>query len=151
MKGKNNTGQKNDLYIAITRTFRSCKKYNAEKISLALMIALYIGAGINHFWHPQGYYSIIPPYIPDHYAVNIIAGISELVLGILLIYPLTRRFAAFGIIAMLIAFIPAHIYMIQKGGCMGPSPALCTTPFIAWIRLFPLQFILIWWAWRHRK
>ena len=121
------------------------------RVSLILLILLYIGAGINHFWHPLGYYSIIPPYLPDPYLINILAGLSELILGIMLIFRKTRRIAVYGIIAMLIAFIPAHIYMIQKGGCMGPKPALCITPWLAWVRLFPLQFILIWWAWTNRK
>ncbi len=50
---------------------------------------------------------------------------------------------------MLIAFIPAHIYMIQMKGCM--SEAMCIPEWAAWLRLFPLQFILMWWAWSHRK
>ncbi len=118
-----------------------------KNIALILIIILYIGAGINHFWHPLGYYSIIPPYLPDPYVINILAGISELILGILLLFPNTRKAAAYGIILMLIAFIPAHIYMIQQGGCMGPKPALCIPLWLAWVRLFPLQFILMWWAW----
>ena len=122
-----------------------------KKISLVLLIILYIGAGINHFWHPAGYYSIIPKYIPNHYLINILSGIAELILGTLLIFPATRKFAAYGIVLMLIAFIPAHIYMIQKGGCMGPKPALCIPLWGAWLRLFPLQFIMMWWAWWHRK
>ena len=122
-----------------------------RRVSLFLLILLYIGAGINHFWHPAGYYSIIPPYLPDPYLINILAGIAELILGTMLIFPRTRMLAAYGIIAMLIAFIPAHVYMIQKGGCMGPKPALCISLRLAWIRLFPLQFILMWWAWANRR
>ena len=122
-----------------------------RRVSLFLLILLYIGAGINHFWHPAGYYSIIQPYLPDPYLINILAGIAELILGTMLIFPRTRRLAAYGIIAMLIAFIPAHVYMIQKGGCMGPKPALCISLWLAWIRLFPLQFILMWWAWANRR
>lgn len=122
-----------------------------KKISLVLLIMLYIGAGINHFWHPAGYYSIIPPYFTNPYLINILSGLAEIILGVLLIFRATRKVAAYGIILMLIAFIPAHVYMIQKDGCMGPKPAICTTPFIAWIRLFPLQFVLMWWAWWHRK
>ncbi len=64
-----------------------------KKISLVLLIVLYIGAGINHFWHPDGYYSIIPDYIPNHYLVNILAGMAELILGVLLIFPSTRSHA----------------------------------------------------------
>jgi uncharacterized membrane protein len=112
---------------------------------------LYIGAGINHFWHPTGYLSIIPPYLPYHEAINYISGIAELTFAVLLIFSATRRFAAYGIAVMLVAFIPAHIYMIQKGGCMGTGGALYIPAWLAWVRLFPLQFILIWWALFHAK
>ena len=120
-----------------------------KKVSLLLLIILYIGAGINHFWHPAGYLTIIPPYLPAHNFINIAAGISELLFGILLIFPLTRKFAVYGIILMLIAFIPAHIYMIQLGGCAGVQ--ICIPLWAAWVRLIPLQFILMLWAFWHRK
>ena len=120
-----------------------------KKISLVLLIILYAGAGINHFIHPTGYYSIIPPYLPNHYLINILAGIAEVSSAVLLAIPFTRKLGAYLVIAMLIAFIPAHIYMIQKGGCM--SKEICIPLWGAWLRLFPLQFILIAWAWWHRK
>lgn len=120
-----------------------------KKISLYLLIALYFGAGINHFIHPQSYFTIIPPYLPNPYLLNILAGIAEIIAAVLLIFPSTRKIGSYLIILMLIAFIPAHIYMIQKGGCMGKE--ICIPLWGAWIRLFPLQFILIAWAWWHRK
>ena len=120
-----------------------------KKISLILLIILYAGAGINHFIHPEGYYTIIPPYLPNHYLINILAGIAEIICAVLLLIPATRKLGAYLVIAMLIAFIPAHIYMIQKGGCMGKE--ICIPSWGAWLRLFPLQFILIAWAWWHRK
>ena len=120
-----------------------------KKISLILLIILYAGAGVNHFVHPVGYYSIIPPYLPNPYLINIIAGIAEIIAAILLIIPNARTWGVYLIVAMLIAFIPAHIYMIQKGGCMGAE--ICIPLWGAWLRLFPLQFILIAWALWHRK
>lgn len=90
-----------------------------KKIILLLLIILYASAGMNHFWHPAGYYSIIPPYLPKPYLINVVAGIAELIAAALLIVPSTRKLGCYLIIAMLIAFIPAHIYMIQKSGCMG--------------------------------
>lgn len=120
-----------------------------KKISLILMIILYVGAGINHFVHPDFYYPIIPPYLPAHELINTVSGIAEIVLGLLLIFRAIRKIAAYGIIAMLIAFIPAHVYMIQMKGCM--SAGKCAPEWLMWVRLFPLQFVLIAWAWWHRR
>ena len=113
------------------------------------MVTLYVAAGINHFVHPQSYYPIIPGYLPFHPSINILSGIAELVLGILLLVPATRKAAAYGIIVLLVLFIPAHIYMIQKGGHM--SETINWPVWAVWVRLFPLQFVLIWWAWLNRK
>ena len=112
------------------------------------MILLYVGAGINHFLHPQFYYAIIPPYIPDHYLANVLAGISEITLGFLLIFPTTRKWAAYGIAAMLLVFFTVHVYMIQEGGCM--NELVCISLWKAWARLF-FQPLLIAWAWWNRK
>lgn len=119
-----------------------------KKISLLLLMLLYVGAGINHFWHPAFYYSIIPSYLPNSYLINIAAGTTEIVLGMLLIFPSTRKVAVYLIISMLIAFIPVHTYMIQKGGCM--NEIVCIPLWEAWLRL-ALQPVLILWAWWHRK
>jgi len=113
------------------------------------MIVFYLVAGINHFRNPAGYYSIIPDYLPNPYLINIVSGIAEIILATLLIFRSTRKIAAYAIIIMLVAFIPAHIEMIQKGWCM--SPGYCLPAWATWIRLFLLQFLLMWWAWSNRK
>ncbi len=125
------------------------KKPGMKKtISLYLMIALYLGAGVNHFIHKKSYLAIIPPYFPNHAMINILAGIAELILGAMLIFKQTRTAAAYGIIVLLVFFIPVHIYMIQKNICL--SEIICW-PWVAWVRLFPVQLLLIWWAWSNRK
>lgn len=120
-----------------------------KRISLIIMIVFYIVAGINHFRNPAAYYRIIPDYVPNPYLINIVSGIAEIGLAILLIFPLTRKIAAYGIILMLLAFIPAHIEMIKNGWCFNPD--YCLPAWATWLRLFPLQFLLIWWAWSNRK
>jgi len=120
-----------------------------KRISLVLMIVLYISGGINHFIHPETYYPIIPNYFPFPTLVNLVSGSLEIILGIGLMFANTRKIAAYGIIILLFLFIPAHIYMIQKGGCM--SETMCLPVWAAWVRLFPLQFMLMYWAWWHRK
>ena len=120
-----------------------------KKVSLFILFTFYIIAGSNHFWHPTAYLDIIPPYFSNHNLINILSGICEIIAGVLMIIPVTRKISAYLIIALLIVFIPAHIYLIQQRGCV--SKYLCVPGWIAWIRLFPFQFILMWWAWKTYK
>jgi uncharacterized membrane protein len=125
-------------------------KYSTlKKRSLFLISVFYIVAGINHFWHPKTYLDLIPQYLPAPIFLNFLSGVVEIISGLLILIPSTRKAAAYIIIAMLIAFIPAHIYLIQQNGCV--SNRLCVPDWIAWVRLFPLQFILMWWAWKTYK
>jgi uncharacterized membrane protein len=114
---------------------------------LWLMIGFYFLAGINHFLKPEIYIGIIPPYLTCPSALNILAGIFEIVFALLLYWVKTRKYAAFGIILMLFAFMPVHIFMIQKANV---SPFLLgrytISPIIALLRI-PLQAIFIGWAW----
>ncbi len=113
------------------------------------MSVFYVLAGINHFWKPTTYYALIPPYLPFPQLINTVSGAAEIIFGLLLLFPATRKTGAYGIMALLILFTLTHIYMIQMGGCMGASP--CIPMWILWLRLFPLQPLLILWAWWHRK
>lgn len=125
------------------------KSSRFNKINLFLFCILSIGAGINHFWHPTSYLDLIPPYLPWKTFINYFSGVCEIGVGVLMLIPSTRKLAAILIIAMLVAFIPAHIYWIQMNGCV--SDKLCKPVWVAWIRLFPFQFILMWWAWKTYK
>ena len=107
---------------------------------LYLMAVLYIAAGINHFKNPGMYIKIIPPYLPNPKLLNILSGAAEIILGILLMIPLTTHVAAWGIIALLLAVFPANIYMFCK-----KKGKFSLFKFILLIRL-PLQIVLIVWA-----
>jgi len=109
------------------------------------MAILYILAGLNHFRRPAGYLPLIPDYFGNPVLLNYAAGIFEIIGGIGLLIPATRQIAAYGIIAMLMAFIPSHILMIQQGGCF-PKPAFCFPEWTMWVRLLIFQPLLIWWA-----
>ena len=109
-----------------------------KQIALYILIFGYFAAGVNHFWHPKFYYRIIPPYVGDAYWVNIIAGVAEIILAAMMIFPETRVVGGFLIVVMLLAFIPAHIYNFKV------DPQLST---LLWIRLIVLQPLLIAWAW----
>jgi uncharacterized membrane protein len=78
-----------------------------------------------------------------------ISGVAEIVLALCMIFPSTRMLASYGIIALLIAFIPAHIYMIQLGHFnLGKFQM---TPTIGWIRLLMIHPVLIAWAYWLRN
>lgn len=120
-----------------------------KSISLVIQVAFYIVAGINHFYNPTSYYHIIPHYIPYPIVVNALAGGFEILFGLGLIFPKTRPLAAWGIILMLIAFLPVHISMI--GNAPLKLGDLTVTPLIAWVRLVILQPLLILWAWWYAR
>jgi uncharacterized membrane protein len=114
------------------------------------MIAVYLAAGINHFAMPEFYYPLIPDYMGNKSTLNILSGIAEIGGAIGLMIPATRKWAAFGIVAMLIAFLPTHIYMITDADKLQINGAALPV-WAAWIRLLIIHPILIGWAWWHRK
>ncbi len=85
-----------------------------KQLSLYGMSALYLLAGLNHFINPAFYYKIIPPYLGNPRVINTVAGISEILLAILLLPVLTRKWAGYGIILLLLVFVPAHIFHVAK-------------------------------------
>jgi uncharacterized membrane protein len=120
-----------------------------KKISLMILAIFYIIAGLNHFRSPESYIRIIPAYLPYPAVLNILAGIAEILFAILTIRPQSRKVACYGIIFMLLAFVPVHIQMVKDAPVLLGS--LKVTPVIAWIRLVVLQPLLILWAWWHSK
>ncbi|RFZ83551.1 DoxX family protein [Mucilaginibacter terrenus] len=118
-----------------------------KKISVVILVIFYFIAGLNHFRSPESYIRIIPGYLPYPAVLNIAAGIAEIVFALLAIRPQSRKVACYGIILMLLAFLPVHIQMVKDAPLQLGS--LTVTPTIAWIRLVLLQPFLILWAWWH--
>ena len=119
-----------------------------KNTSLIVLIIGYALAGINHFISPASYYRIIPAYLPYPATINILAGAFEILFALLLISSQTRDWAVYGIILMLIAFLPVHISMIADAPLKLGN--FMVTPRIAWLRL-ALQPLLMLWAWWHHK
>ncbi len=108
-----------------------------------LIGVLFILAGMNHFRKPKIYERIIPPYIPAHSSMVLLSGIAEMILGFLILNKNTQEVAAWGIIIMLLLFIPIHIYMLQN------EKAAMKLPKWVLILRIPLQFGLIYWAYLY--
>ncbi len=113
-----------------------------QRIGLYAAAVFYVGAGIMHFVRPEFYLKLMPPYLPWHLALVQISGACEIAGGLGLLAPQTRRLAAWGIVAMLIAIFPANLYMATNPVEAG---AAAIAPVIRWGRL-PLQAVFIWWV-----
>jgi len=120
-----------------------------KRPALYLQTFFYVLAGFNHFRNPGTYYGLIPPYLPWYNTINTIAGVAEITFGLLLVFTATRKWGAYGIMIMLVAFIPAHIYFIQMGSCI-PN-GICFPEWVGWIRLLLIHPLLLIWAWWCRK
>jgi uncharacterized membrane protein len=116
-----------------------------KKYFLYIMSVAYVAAGINHFWHTGFYTHITPPYIPFPDAIVYISGVAEILCGVGLLIPTTRKAAAWGIVALLIAVSPVHINMALHPGDYSEVPLLAI-----YMRL-PLQILLIWLAYIYTK
>lgn len=115
----------------------------AQRISLGALAAFVTGTGVMHFASPQFFIDIVPDYLPAPELLVAISGVFEILGGIGLLVPMTRRFAAFGLIALFIAVFPANVHMALHE--ITPTGAPSLPAWMPWARL-PLQGALIWWA-----
>lgn len=101
-----------------------------------------VGIGVKHFTHPDGFVRIMPDYIPEasHLALVYISGVFEILGGLGLLIPKTRKLAAWGLIALYIAVFPANIYMATES--ITTMNGVELAPWMLWARL-PLQFVFI--------
>ncbi|MBW4531521.1 MAG: DoxX family membrane protein [Aphanothece saxicola GSE-SYN-MK-01-06B] len=124
---------------------RKRKGHQMKRISRWLCGCLYIGAGLNHFVNSSFYVGIMPPYLPWHMGLVLASGIAEIILGAMLLVDRFRVFAAWGLVALLIAVFPANLHM-----ALHPELYPWASPVGLWLRL-PLQgFLILWVMWYTR-
>jgi uncharacterized membrane protein len=111
-------------------------------VSQYLIAAIFIIAGTFHFIKPGAYIFIMPDYLPWHKALVYISGAAEILGGIGALMSGTRLWAAWGLIALLIAVFPANIDMtLQAWRHQGWQ----SWYFLGTVLRLPLQFVLIYW------
>ena len=120
-----------------------------KKIQLTLLLFTSISfvlVGILHFTHASIFVGIMPTYLPWHLELVWLSGIFEILGGIGIIIPATRRFSAWGLLALLVAVFPANIHMAVNTVFIEPFGE--QNPIWLWVRL-PFQFVIaaqIWFA-----
>ena len=116
-----------------------------KRLLLYVMGLFYVVAGVNHFLNPDFYVAIMPPYLPAHLELVYLSGVFEVLGGLGVLLPATRRRAGWGLIALLIAVYPANVHM-----AMNPEPFVAQgTPLWGLYLRLHFQFVfmaLVWWA-----
>ena len=103
----------------------------------ALVGLFFIWVGIQHFVDPEPFVGIVPPYLPWALELVYISGVFEILGGLGILIPQTRRFAAWGLVALLVAVFPANIHMLVNEVYFGDMPH---ETWLLWARL-PFQLV----------
>jgi uncharacterized membrane protein len=114
--------------------------------SRLLLGVAFVSAGVNHFAMPRHYERIVPPSIKDRaQGVVVVSGVAEILGGLGVLLPWTRRSAGLGLIALLAAVFPANLYMARTPAHFRKIPR-----WALYARL-PLQPLMMMWAWRATR
>lgn len=138
----------------------TCLTETMPRRSTLAASAFFTGAGTMHFVRPDFFEAIVPDWFPDKKLANHGSGAVEIVFGLGLLSDRTRKFSALGLIALLLAVLPANVDMavndveVKPGddGKMARSVGTAVGPgrIVNWVRL-PLQLPVIWWMWKEAK
>ena len=123
------------------------RRRQLRQISAIVLGLGMVGIGTLHFVNPAPFEAIVPPFLPWATAIVYISGVAEIGLGLGMLLPRTRRFAAWGLVALYIAIYPANIYHAVANVPMGGVEASLAYHIIR----LPMQFVLIAWAWWHTR
>ena len=72
--------------------------------------ASYVVVGVLHFTHEAFFVRMMPEFLPWPVALVWVSGVFEILGGLGLLIPRTRRLASWGILALLVAVFPANLH-----------------------------------------
>jgi uncharacterized membrane protein len=114
----------------------------------AAMSVGFLVTGVMHFTAVERFLAMMPPWLPWHRELVYVSGVFELLGALGLIVPATRRWAAYGLAALLLAVFQANLHVVMSGGSVEGLPQ---GAWYYWLRI-PLQFVFIAWAlWVARR
>ncbi|HTL47792.1 MAG TPA: MauE/DoxX family redox-associated membrane protein [Verrucomicrobiae bacterium] len=113
---------------------------NKKPLSRIVLAVFFIAAGAGHFWDPEFYLQIMPPYIPFHRFMVFLSGALEMAFGAMVLFESTRRPAAWGLLLLLLAVLPANAHIALHPEIFPRIPS-----WVAWGRL-PFQGLFMFWV-----
>lgn len=115
---------------------------NWRLIFRGLLAVFFVAAGVNHFRLPEVYMGMMPKWLPSPLLLIQVSGVAEVLGGIGVLVPFTRRCAGWGLLLLLVAVFPANLYVAFEGRMLGFD----FSPLTLWLRL-PFQVVLLAWVW----
>jgi len=113
-----------------------------KAVARFVIAGMFLFTGTLHFLRPDPFLKIVPPALPWPLGLVYLSGFFELAGGVGLLIPGFRRAAAYGLVALLIAVLPANLTMaaapVKFGGFLDH-------PLYPWIRI-PFQGVLMAWV-----
>ena len=120
-------------------------KLRAQRVLRGFTALSFIAVGLLHFSHDHVFLQMMPPYLPWHLELVWLSGMFEVLGGVGLLVPATRRFATWGLLALLIAVFPANIHMAVNEVYLDVDWLLQSRPGL-WLRL-PWQGVIALQVW----
>ena len=114
-----------------------------------LLGAVFVVAGVMHFVAPRPLAAVVPSELPRPMALVYLSGVAEILLGLGVVVPRTRRLSAWGLIGLLTAVFPANVNMAVRDVEVQGVPYE-PADWMLWARL-PLQGVLVLWAWWYTR
>jgi len=112
-----------------------------RRIALLALGVFFVAAGALHFLRTEMYVRTIPPWLPAPLDLVYVSGVFEILGGLGVLIPASRKLAGGGLIVLLIAVFPANLQMATHAS----DYADIASPLLLWLRL-PLQALLIYWV-----
>lgn len=112
---------------------------------LAVVFVWFFAGGVTHFTSTEFFVAIVPPWVPYTIPVVYISGVIEIMLALLIAWPVTRSLAGWGLILLTLAVTPANIHM-----WLNPElfPEISEAALSIRLVVQVLLLFLIWWSTR---
>jgi uncharacterized membrane protein len=119
---------------------------NRSRAGLAAFFNL---AGTLHFVIPRSYEAMVPEPVPAKEAVAV-SGVAEVLGGLAVLHPTTRRLGRWWLLALLIAVFPANVHMAVNPERIRGLDLNKVPRWALWARL-PLQPLAMIWVWHATR